>query len=143
MIVMGGKVTSSDASEHHTYFATSGHTSARNGDRTPTPGSTVATATPMPTEERPTAGLTPTTRPVTILAIAVAPIAADIPEYSRSYYKHWIDEDADCQDARQEVLIAESLVEVAFESERKCGWQQDAGTAPSRGPMSKSRETWT
>ena len=26
MIVMGGKVTSSDASEHHTYFATSGHT---------------------------------------------------------------------------------------------------------------------
>ena len=58
MIVIEGKVTSSDASEHHIYFATSGHTSTRNGDRTPTPGSTVATATPMLTEERPTAGLT-------------------------------------------------------------------------------------
>ena len=50
------------------------------------------------------------------LTISVAPISSGIPEYSRSHWKHWANEDGDCQDARQEVLIAESLVEVAFES---------------------------
>ena len=50
----------------------------------------------------------------------VAPIPTDIAEYNRSQWKHWADEDGDCQDARQEVLISESLVEVTFESERKC-----------------------
>ena len=75
---------------------------------TPTPASPMAMATTVPNEERSTAGLTPTTRPATTMAIAVAAIAADIPEYSRSQWKHWIDEDGDCQDARQETLIQES-----------------------------------
>ena len=44
----------------------------------------------------------------------------DIAEYDRSQWKHWTDEDGDCQDARQEALISESLVEVTFGSERKC-----------------------
>ena len=48
------------------------------------------------------------------------PIPTDIAEYSRSHWKHWTDEDGDCQDARQEALVSESLVEVTFESERKC-----------------------
>ena len=87
---------------------------------TPAPASPMAMATTVPTEERLTAGLTPTTRPATTLAIAVAAIPADIPEYSRSQWKHWIDEDGDCQDARQETLIQESLVEVTFESGKKC-----------------------
>ena len=64
--------------------------------------------------------LTPTARPATTLAITVAPISADVPEYSRSQWNHWTDEDGDCQDARQEALISESLVGVTFESERKC-----------------------
>ena len=83
---------------------------------TPTPASSTETSTPVSTQELTTA--TPT--PATSLAITVAPIPADIPEYSRSQWKHWIDEDGDCQDARQEALISESLVEVTFESERKC-----------------------
>ena len=86
----------------------------------PTPAASIETFTPIPAQERPTDGLTPETRPATTLAITVASIPADIPEYSRSQWKHWMDEDGDCQDARQEALIIESLVEVAFESGRKC-----------------------
>ena len=81
----------------------------------PTPATTptqMPTPTPMPSIE--------TSTPATTLSIAVSPIRADIPEYSRSQYKHWVDDDRDCQDARQEVLILESLVEVTFESEKEC-----------------------
>ena len=58
--------------------------------------------------------------PAMTLTMTVAPIPSDIPEYSRSQWKHWADEDGDCQDARQEVLIAESLVEVTFEPDKTC-----------------------
>ena len=82
---------------------------------TPTPEPT-ATPTPEPTAET----LTNDAKGANLLAIAVAPVPSDIPEYDRSEWRHWIDEDGDCQDARQEVLISESLVEVTFESEKLC-----------------------
>ena len=87
---------------------------------TPTPASSMETSTPAPTQERTTDAPTPAARPATTLTITVAPIAADIPDYRRSLYKHWVDEDGDCQNARQEVLILESLLEVTFESDKKC-----------------------
>jgi hypothetical protein len=40
--------------------------------------------------------------------------------YDRKLYKHWIDEDKDCQNTRQEVLIAESAGEVSYKSDRSC-----------------------
>ena len=73
----------------------------------PTP---VSTPTPIPTGAAPT----------TTLVITVAPISADIPEYDRGNWKHWSDADGDCQDARQEVLVEESLDEVTFETDRQC-----------------------
>ena len=61
-----------------------------------------------------------TPQPATTLVITIAPIPPGVPEYSRSQWKHWTDEDRNCQDARQEVLVAESLVAVTYRSEKEC-----------------------
>ena len=42
------------------------------------------------------------------------------PKYERESYRHWIDEDRDCQNARHEVLIEESLSTVGFKSSKGC-----------------------
>ena len=96
--------------------------------RTPsptTPGSTPA-PTPTPTSTPPT----PVASPTTTLVITVSEIPAGIPEYDRSDWKHWVDEDGDCQDARQEVLIAESLEPVTYEDDRQCRVEAGRWWAP-------------
>ena len=87
---------------------------------TSVPTKAIATSTHAPIPTTTPASTREPAPPTTTLTIAVAPIPSDIPDYSRSQWKHWADEDGDCQDARQEVLIAESLVEVAFESAKMC-----------------------
>ena len=46
--------------------------------------------------------------------------SAGCPKYDRKSYYHWVDEeDRDCQNARHEVLIEESLT-VAFKTDKGC-----------------------
>ena len=73
------------------------------------------------------------TEPAATLVITVAEIPSGIPEYDRSDWKHWVDEDGDCQDARQEVLIAESLVKVTYEDDRQCRVATGRWWAPHLG----------
>ena len=73
----------------------------------------------------------PAPTPTNILVVAAIP--ADIPDYDRGDWRHWVDADGDCQDARQEVLIAESLVAVTFETDRKCRVETGQWWAPHLG----------
>ena len=91
---------------------------------------------PTPPTPTPTALTGPppsTSTPTTTLVITIAPIPADIPAYDRSDWKHWVDDDGDCQDARQEVLIEESLDEVTFETDEQCRVETGRWWAPHLG----------
>ena len=52
------------------------------------------------------------------LTLPVAPIPSNIPPYDRGDWRHWTDEDSDCQDTRQEVLIQESVSPVEYNDDR-------------------------
>ena len=98
--------------------------------QTPAVTPTVAsTATSTPTRTPPTPAPTTTTT----LVITVAAVPADILDYDRSDWRHWTDEDGDCQDARQEVLIAESLEAVTYETDRECRVETGQWWAPHLG----------
>jgi hypothetical protein len=54
-------------------------------------------------------------------------------EYDRGDWGGWYDADKDCQDTRQEVLIAESETPVTFEDERECRVTSGRWTDPYTG----------
>ena len=67
------------------------------------------------------------------LSIAVAPVISDIPRYDRGEWRHWADEDRDCQDARQEVLIAESETPVKYTNDDRCRVASGSWEGPFTG----------
>ena len=68
-----------------------------------------------------------------LLQVTVATAPADIPKYDRGEWRHWTDDDRDCQNARQEVLIDESSVPVVFEDSDQCRVQSGSWVGPYTG----------
>jgi hypothetical protein len=70
----------------------------------------------------------------TILSgLVVAPIAETMPDYNRKDWRHWVDADGDCQNARQEVLIEESIEAVTFIDSEQCRVASGQWVAPFTG----------
>ena len=54
------------------------------------------------------------------LSLTIAEPLDDLPRYDRDDWRHWTDDDSDCQDTRQEVLVAESRSRVTYVDDRQC-----------------------
>ena len=67
------------------------------------------------------------------LVLAVAEVPDDLPAYNRGDWRHWVDEDRDCQDTRNEVLLMESLIEVTYRSNQQCRVASGRWFAPYSG----------
>lgn len=53
---------------------------------------------------------------VLVVLLAVAAVTTSAHDYNRKDWKHWTDADKDCQDTRDEVLIAESVGPVTLDA---------------------------
>jgi hypothetical protein len=80
----------------------------------------------------------PSTTRGPIYSLVIAPILTNIPSYDRDDWRHWIDVDGDCQNARHEVLIEESVVEVTFTNEGECTVATGRWNAPFVGIVVES-----
>ena len=96
------------------------------------PAATLVPAT-VPATATPTSGpVTPTAEGL-LLEVTVALEAANRPDYDRDEWRHWIDEDRDCQNARQEVLIEESETPAVLDPDNECRVLSGSWTGPYTG----------
>ncbi len=68
-------------------------------------------------------------------AVESAGVAGSMPAYERKAWRHWVDADGDCQDARTEVLITESYGRVEFEDSRHCEVESGEWQCPYTGEI--------
>lgn len=92
---------------------------------TPTTAPTVADVARATTEP-----IKRTSMPTVVLPLTVAEPDRGLSPYDRDDWRHWTDEDGDCQDARNEVLVAESVTSVTFKSDRECRVESGRWLAP-------------
>ena len=102
---------------------------------TPTASATAPATSPATADPSPAATGTTTSATGVVLTISVAETPLDLPDYDRGEWRHWIDEDRDCQNARQEVLIAESTAAVTFQSGDQCRVESGRWQGPYTGEM--------
>ena len=95
----------------------------------------VPTPTSVPTETpTPMASPSPTLQGVeNELSLLVVSVVYATPVYDRAEWRHWIDEDSDCQDTRQEVLIEEATSSVTYADSRQCRVASGTWTGPYTG----------
>ena len=87
---------------------------------TPVPPA-AATAAPSPTATSgPQLVPAPTALPSGLPQLLVRPVPFNLPSYDRDDWRHWVDDDGDCQNARHETLVAESRIAVTFTDEERC-----------------------
>jgi hypothetical protein len=103
-----------------------------------TPPPSIATATPIPA----IAQAPPASVPLAIVqrsqsdvTLIMADNQVSIPAYHREDWRHWIDADGDCQNARHEVLIEESLDQVTFRDANSCTVDTGKWIAPFTGSI--------
>lgn len=65
--------------------------------------------------------------------LVVAQVPTELPNYNRKDWRHWVDVDGDCQNARQEVLVAESVRTVSFSGGEQCRVATGQWIAPFTG----------
>ena len=92
---------------NYNYTSTSTSTSTTVADSTTTSTSTSTTSTTIIIS-------------VDYPQLTISEISSSIPEYDRNDWKHWIDENGDCQNTRHEVLIEESFESVTYTNETYC-----------------------
>jgi len=95
-----------------------------------------ATEEPLPEQSPAEEPLDDVKEPHPEFALEVLTVADSIEGgYERNAWKHWVDEDSDCQDTRQEVLIEESEIDVTFKSDKMCKVATGQWTCPYTGEV--------
>ena len=91
-----------------------GQEAALKSVKTANPSPTIASSIALP-------GDTPPEIPAVTSdqLLRIDEVSPDLPSYDRDDWRHWVDGDKDCQNTRQEALIAESLARISFKTDRK------------------------
>ena len=117
-----------------------------------TTSGSLATLLPMASTQPPAApGPTQGTDPVPTLAdspdpslddLIISPIPDVLPDYNRREWRHWVDADGDCQDARQEVLVEESVGVIIFTDSDQCRVASGQWVDPFTGVVVTDPPSW-
>ena len=98
----------------------------------------VACSGPSPTPtfvgtSTPVSSPTPFVDTTSLPSLVIAPIPLSLLSYDRDDWRHWIDADGDCQNARHEVLIEEFVAPVTFANSQECTVATGLWEAPFTG----------